>query len=303
MPDARYLKLLDEALGIFDAVRSRAVPIETRIEAADALGQSGDPRLEPGHPGRYVQIPAGRFRMGAQKTDPSKPNHDPEADDDEGPVSVVTLAAYRIGRYPVTVTEYRGFLESGGYADPRYWTAGGRGPREAPDHWEEQNRFPNRPVVGVTWYEALAYCRWAGGALPSEAEWERAARGTEGRRFPWGNEQPDPSRCNYDQNVGHLTPVGVYPQGATPEGIHDLAGNVFEWTRSVSGTRPYTFDFRYPYDAGDGREDLEAGENVGRFLRGGAFGNNARDARCASRVWFSPYYHLIFVGFLVVVRP
>jgi formylglycine-generating enzyme required for sulfatase activity len=117
--DARYLKLLDEALGIFDAARSRTIPIETRIEAADALGQSGDPRLEPGHPERSVPIPAGSFTMGAQKRDPSKPNYDPNAYDDERPVSVVALDAYRIGRYPVTVTEYQRFVESGGYADLR----------------------------------------------------------------------------------------------------------------------------------------------------------------------------------------
>ncbi|MBA2593048.1 MAG: SUMF1/EgtB/PvdO family nonheme iron enzyme [Gammaproteobacteria bacterium] len=94
-----------------------------------------------------------------------------------------------MGRYPVTVTEYRRFLESGGYADPRYWTAGGPGDRQAPDHWEEQFQFPNRPVVGVSWYEALAYCRWAGGTLRSEREWERAARGTDGGS-PGGTSYP-----------------------------------------------------------------------------------------------------------------
>jgi formylglycine-generating enzyme required for sulfatase activity len=225
VPDARYLKLLDKALGVFDADRSRAIAIETRIEAADALGQSGDPRLEPGHPERYVPIPAGSFTMGAQKADPSKPNHDPVSYYNEGPVCVVALTAYRIGRYLVTVTEYRRFLESGGYADPRYWMTGGP-TRERPTRWEEQLQFPNRPVVGVSWYEALAYCRWAGGSLPFEAEWERAARGTDGRRFPWGNEPPDKTRCNHGNSIGHPTPVGVYPLGATPEGVHDLAGNV-----------------------------------------------------------------------------
>lgn len=300
--DARYLKLLKKALGIFDAARSRRISLATRIEAADALGQSGDPRLEPGHPERYVPIPARSFRMGAQRTDPSKPNHDPAAYDDEGPVSVVPLDAYRIGRYPVTVTEYRRFLESGGHADPRYWTAGGHGRRPAPDNWEEQVKFPSRPVVGVSWYEALAYCLWAGGTLPSEAEWERAARGTRGRRFPWGNEPPD-TRCNYINNIGHPTPVGVYPQGVTPEGVHDLGGNAWEWTRSVWGRGWSTPDFRYPYDVDDGREDLEAAENVYRVVRGGGFILDARGIRCAYRNRFDPVGRHGDLGFRVVVRP
>jgi formylglycine-generating enzyme required for sulfatase activity len=241
--------------------------------------------------------------MGGQKADPSKPNHDPEAHDDERPVCVVALAAYRIGRYPVTVTEYRRFLESGGYADTRYWASGGHGRRQAPARWEEQLRFPNRPVVGVSWYAALAYCRWAGGSLPSEAEWERAARGTDGRRLPWGNEPPDPSRCNYAMTVGHPTPVGVYPLGATPEGIHDLAGNVREWTQSLWGTKPGKPDFRYPYAASDGREDLEAAENVRRVLRGGGFNSNPRIVLCVSRRRYDLHSRLKYVGFRVVVCP
>jgi formylglycine-generating enzyme required for sulfatase activity len=302
--DARYLKLLDEALGIFDAARSRTIPIETRIEAADALGQSGDPRLEPGHPERSVPIPAGSFTMGAQKRDPSKPNYDPNAYDDERPVSVVALDAYRIGRYPVTVTEYQHFVESAGYADLRWRTAGGHGRRrQAPDHWEEQLQFPNRPVVGVSWYEALAYCRWAGGSLPSEAEWERAARGTEGRGFPWGNEPPDPTRCNYAMNVGHPTPVGIYPQGATPEGMHDLAGNVWGWTRSLWETKPGTVVSGYPYDADDVREGLEAAENVACGLRGGGFDSDARLVRCAYRIRLYPDVLDRRLGFRVVVCP
>ena len=302
VPDAGYLKLLDEALGIFDAARSLAIPVWTRIEAADALGQSGDPRLKPGHPEHYVAIPAGSFTMGAQKADPSKTNHDPEAYENEGPVSDVALDAYRIGRYPVTVTEYRRFLESGGYADPLHWTAGGPGRRQAPQRWEEQLPFPNRPVVGVSWYEALAYCRWAGGSLPSEAEWERAARGTEGRRFPWGTDPPN-TRCNYDCNIGHPTPVGIYPLGTTPEGVHDLAGNVWEWTRSLWGTDWNKPGLKYPYDASDGREDLEAAESVARVLRGGEFGSNAWYVRCTCRNGHVPLDHGWSIGFRVVVCP
>lgn len=173
-----------------------------------------------------------------------------------------------------------------------------------PDNWEEQVQFPSRPVVGVSWYEALAYCRWAGGTLPSEAEWERAARGTEGRRFPWGNEPPNPKRCNYHNNVDHPTPVGLYPLGATPEGVHDLAGNVWEWTRSLWGTeRGSRPDFRYPYDASDGREDLETGENVRRVRRGGAYTQSAIPARCAFRFSERPDNRGWSLGFRVVVRP
>jgi formylglycine-generating enzyme required for sulfatase activity len=215
----------------------------------------------------------------------------------------VPLDSYRIGRYPVTVVEYQRFLESGGYADPRCWTASGYGRRDMPDDWEDQLRFPNRPVVGVTWYEALAYCCWAGGMLPSEAEWECAARGKRGRQFPWGNEWPAPTRCNYDKNVGHPTAVGVYPLGATPEGIHDLAGNAWEWTRSLWGTKAGMPEFSYPYDAGDGREDLEAPGNVTRVLRGGGFLYNRRLVRCAFRGRSGPVLHDGGFGFRVVLRP
>jgi formylglycine-generating enzyme required for sulfatase activity len=90
-------------------------------------------------------------------------------------------------------------------------------------------QHPNRPVVGVSWFDTMAYCKWAGVRLPTDAEWERARRGAEGRKYPWGNEDPDPTRANYDAGPGHPTPIGLYPAGATPEGITDMAGNVWEW--------------------------------------------------------------------------
>ena len=232
---------------------------------------------------RFNDVPAGAFLMGSDG-----------GQDDERPPHRVHVDAFAMAIFPVTRADYISFLDATGHAAPRDWTD----PALAGD---------DRPVVGVSWHDASAYCAWrtmtgSPERLPTEAEWERAARGTDGRRFPW-DEPPDTSRCNYDMNVGHPTPVGVYPQGATPEGLYDVAGNVWEWIRSLWGTNPGTPDFTYPYDASDGREDLEAPENVRRVLRGGGFYGVARSLRCASRRGGSPDYHDRSIGFRVVVRP
>jgi formylglycine-generating enzyme required for sulfatase activity len=141
------------------------------------------------------------------------------------------IPPFAMGRYPVTVLNYLQFVEAGGYGQEKFWTAGGHGEYSVPESWQWQLRYPNRPVVGVSWFEAAAYCAWAGGRLPSEAEWECAARGgKEGVRYPWGDAAPDEYHANFiESGPGHLTPVGLYPEGATPSGIQDLAGNCFEW--------------------------------------------------------------------------
>jgi len=229
--DKRYQQVLDGVLGVFDARKAEGIELSVRLEAAEALAQAGDPRLRhPQDNDYWVTIPAGTFLMGAQRRDPAKPNYDSEANGDEFPVHVVELNAFQIGRYPVTVEEYGRFLEDDGYRNQQWWNGGGFGQRTAPRGWEEQTRHPSRPVENVTWYEAAAYCAWAGGRLPTEAEWERAARRTEGRRYPWGNEAPDASRANHHYTrVGHASPVGLFPRGTTPEGVADLAGNLWEW--------------------------------------------------------------------------
>jgi formylglycine-generating enzyme required for sulfatase activity len=212
--------------------------------------------------------------MGAQDKDPRKPNYDPDALEYEGPVREVRLEAFQMGRYPVTVQEYRRFIEDEGYQNEGWWRNGEAGERMQPDGWDEQLLHPNRPVVGVTWYEAAACCAWAGGRLPSEAEWERAARGTEGRRYAWGNEPPDTSRGNYDETrVGAPTPVGLFPRGATPEGIQDLAGNVWEWTADW----------------------YEVGAN--RVVRGGSWNNHSRNLRAAKRNRYEPENRNFSIGF------
>ncbi len=297
--DPRYPDLLNQVLAIFDKQRASAIPIETRIEAANALGQAGDPRLDRSSPQYWVTIPAGKFLMGAQTKDPSKPNYDPEASENESPVHEVNLEAYRIARYPVTVGEYQQFMERDGYADPQWWKGGGFGQWQAPETWEEQLAFPNRPVVGVSWFEAVAYCAWASGRLPTEAEWERAARGTKGYRFPWGNEPPDADRLNYAGNIGHPTPVGVYPRGGTPDGIQDMAGNVWEWTQSIWR------DYRHHTDENERvqRDNWNAAKDEPRVLRGGAFWGGHGFVRRACRRGNRPYARGGDGGFRVVLLP
>ena len=216
--DERYGESLRLVMGIFDAEMSKSVPFQDRLAAAEALGQAGDPRLARHE---WVTIPAARnYWIGAQSKDPKGRNYDEEANDDETPREV-NLAPFRIGKYPVTVAQYLAFVEEG--------TA----PDREPENWEGQQEHPNWPVVNVTWHQAAAYCEWAGGRLPTEEEWERAACGPDCTKYPWGNEDIDPSRANYDDSkIGHPTPVGLYPSGASAEGACDMIGNVFEWTSS-----------------------------------------------------------------------
>jgi formylglycine-generating enzyme required for sulfatase activity len=137
-------------------------------------------------------------------------------------------------------------------------------------------QHPNRPVTGVSWYDAAAYCAWAGARLLSEAEWERAARGPEGRKHPWGKEEPDKKRVNFGMKVGIPTPVGLFPAGATPEGVADMMGNVWEWV-----------------------EDWYERDKV-RALRGGSFFTNAGLLRAALRGNYEPGYRDIDIGFRCV---
>jgi formylglycine-generating enzyme required for sulfatase activity len=217
-----------------------------------------------------VWVPPGPFLMGS-----GKGQHE------------VTLPGYWIGRYLVTVAEFRDFVEESGY-----------------DASEKSLNDPDdRPVRYVNWRDVLAYCRWLSErtglpvTLPSEAEWEKAARGTDGRIYPWGDEDPTAELCNFSGNVGDTTPVGNYsPEGDSPYECADMAGNVWEWTRSLWGEN-------YPYDPADGRENLEASGS--RVVRGGAFGNSEDIVRCASRLSRRPLpnYRSRTDGFRVVVSP
>ena len=287
-------------LGNLKALASRGMTAETltrrRIAAANALGRIQAARywsLPYGEP-EWVEIPAGPFLMGTPKEDiptlVKKYGGKSEWYEDETPQHEVHLPAFYIARVPVTNAQYLLFVRATGHDAPEHWRSG------QPPKGKELH-----PVVNVTWYDALAYCDWLSSAtgkpvtLPSEAEWEKAARGTDGRIYPWGNTF-DASRCNSrEMGLGDTTPVGIFPKGASPYGVLALSGNVWEWTRSLYE--------KYPYDPADGRENLEASRNMYRVLRGGAFYNYRRYVRAAVRDGNLPNTRNGFNGFRVVLSP
>jgi formylglycine-generating enzyme required for sulfatase activity len=178
-----------------------------------------------------------------------------------------------------------------------------------PQFWED-SRFNglSRPVVGLTWFEAQAYCAWLSVQtgqvyeLPTEAEWEAAAGGAEGRDYAYEGEF-DPAKCNtFETHIRGTTPVGVFPQGRTPEGVHDLSGNVWEWTTTIWGKDFQSSEYGYPYDGGDGREDPEDGGSR-RVVRGGSWDYALDDARAAYRFHDHPAGRGNSYGFRIVRRP
>jgi formylglycine-generating enzyme required for sulfatase activity len=151
------------------------------------------------------------------------------------------VVAFAIARYPVTNVQYTVFVEAGGYSNRAWWTDNGWAAKEK-NGWTEWRycrdhdwNQPDCPVVGVSWHEAMAFCQWlsevAGQAitLPTEQQWQRAAQGDDGREYPWGNEPPSEHLCNWNRNIDQTTPVAYYPAGASPYGVMDMSGNVWEW--------------------------------------------------------------------------
>jgi len=177
----------------------------------------------------------------------------------------------------VTNAQYRQFIEATGHPKPRYWNEG---------------RFnqPNQPVVGVTWYDAMVYAQWAGKILPTEAEWEKAARGgLVGKRFPWGDEDPDEKIVNYDENVRKTTPVGQYPKNGY--GLYDMAGNVWEWCLDEYQGNLYQKSAKDNPLAGQSLSELLTNYkniNTPRVLRGGSWYNTPVYLRVTVRNYFNP---------------
>jgi formylglycine-generating enzyme required for sulfatase activity len=274
-----------------------------RALAGRALGQIGDQRpgvgLKGGLPDlAWVPIEPGPFRMG------STLEQDRYAADNEQPSFLCTLIRqpYAISRYPITVAQYGAFIEAGGYHQRRYWTAAGWAWRReqqilGPTPYEGSFSLPNHPQVGVSWYEAVAFCNWLSSQLgyrvrlPREAEWERAARHTDGRLYPWGDEFVA-GACNLnDAGIGGTTAVGIFPAGDAVCGAADMAGNVWEWC----STRWLPNYIEYEEKANDALAGAER-----RVLRGGAFYNSRNLLRCASRNFYAaPTNRYASIGFRV----
>ncbi|HQF63389.1 MAG TPA: SUMF1/EgtB/PvdO family nonheme iron enzyme [Anaerolineaceae bacterium] len=288
---------------LVNILQTGCLPAQERAEAGNILARLGDPRFRsdafylPDEPLLgFVHIPAGRFIMGSDK------KKDSQADDDETPQHEVELGEFYLARYPVTVAQFKAFVEASSYE---------------PDDPDSLNGFPNHPVVNVTWYDAIAYCDWLTTqllylhdlpselswgwrvALPSEAEWERAARGTHGRIYPWGDKF-DHNRANTGETrIGGTSAVGCFPSGPSPEGLLDVSGNIFEWTRSLSA--------KYPYPApGPRRTDRELVTSENKemvVVRGGSWDYVSRYARCAYRYGGSPDLRDVDFGFRVSLSP
>ena len=248
-----------EALETVQPFDSPATGFRTRLRT---------PPVKPFEP-EMVLIPAGEFTLD------SDPGLGQDAIDDEQPQHTLYLPDYYLAKTPVTNTQYTAFVQATGHHPPEHWI-GRQSPAGKEDH----------PVVYVSWHDAIAYCHWLAEEtgkpyrLPSEAEWEKGARGSDGRIYAWGSER-DEKRCG--------TAGGK--QRAIPYDLLGIAGNVWEWTRSV-------YDV-YPYDPEDSREDIESG--TGRVLQGGSWYRNQWYARCTLRYEVYPDARYHYLGFRVAV--
>jgi formylglycine-generating enzyme required for sulfatase activity len=301
---------------------SESLPPKERAEAGRLLAKLGDPREAVLDVGKieWCAVPKGDFLMGSDDRDEmtlsfEKPQFTYRLDYD-----------YAISKFPITNAQFKQFVDEEGYAKGEFWEAaitarrweGGRVKREvyvgeddkgesiwetewgeAPYDFGDPYNLPNHPVVGVSWYEAVAFCEWLSQrlgqdvSLPSEAEWEKAARSSDGRRYPWGDD-PDPNRANYDESrIGSTSAVGCFAGGANPAiGCEDMSGNVWEWTRTK---------WEDSYEGYERKEDNAIdGSGSSRMLRGGVFYFIRWFARGASRIRNPPDLRPAYGGFRVV---
>ena len=275
----RTMFVLVALLGLAAQPAMAAAPVDKGgKESATGQKQSQEQPASARPPaGAMVSIPAGEFTMGSQ-----------DGDADERPAHKVYVDSFSIDVYEVTVGQYAEFLRSGEV--------------RAPLDWKTINQSANqkRPVANVDWADAVAYCKWAGKRLPTEAEWEKAARGTDGRIYPWGNDPPTPLHANYGKMGSHdyetLAPVGTLEVGKSPYGIYDMAGNVWEWVSDWYDNDYYK----------NSPQQNPGGPSMGGFkvIRGGSWTSSPRNLRSADRYWDPPSFRsLYFPGFRCAKNP
>jgi ergothioneine biosynthesis protein EgtB len=251
-----------------------------------------------------ISIPAGEFEMGSI--------WNTFAYDNELPSHMVEVPAFKLDRLLTTNAEYARFVDEGGYGRRECWSDEGWEWRERenwtmPLYWskngldfkartmfDEGTLGPMHPVTGISWYEAEAYARFVGKRLPTEAEWEKAASWEEStkqkRRFSWGDRGPTPEFCNFNNHYWGTTPVGSFPQGASPYGCLDMTGNVWEWTADPFGPFPGFKPFPYP----EYSEAWFDGDH--RVLKGGSWATRRTVLRTSFRNFFRRHFRIAFAG-------
>ena len=261
-----------EIRGRLTQVQQGTEEINSRMEELeqtwDELDQTRKDLLPQANQRRMVYIPAGSFVMGGR---------DEESPPNERPSHTVSLAAYYVHPFPVTNQDYREFVQVTGHRTPIHWQRG---------------TFPtglgNHPVTNVTWQDAQAYATWSGPRLPTEAEWEKGARGTDERPYPWGGRFVEGERCNSSLMVGTTTPVDEFPDGCSPYGLWDMVGNVYEWWSDYHKNSPTT----NPQGPEGGQE---------RVVRGGCFQETRAGLRSTHRIGAVETYSKESVGFRIAM--
>lgn len=250
-----------------------------KADEVSVTPKAGEVKINPKDGAEMVWVPAGEFLMGSTDAEIAQvvkenPGLKAEWFDDEKPQRKVYLDGYWIYKYEVTVAQYRKFCEETGRKMPKAPSWG----------WEDKH-----PIVNVDWEDVVAYAKWAGCRLPTEAEWEKAARGTDGRRYPWGDKW-DKEKCNsWELGKRRTMPVGSFSGGIGPYGCHDMAGNVWEWCADWYGE-----DY-YAHAPSRNPRDPEKGEY--RVLRGGGWDGHAINCRCADRIYNNPVVFWSGFGF------
>ncbi|TDC90291.1 ergothioneine biosynthesis protein EgtB [Saccharopolyspora aridisoli] len=309
-------RLVDRAFAFGMIVQHEQQHDETMLathqlrDGPPALTAEPPPRSSDALPAE-VFVPGGPFTMGTST--------EAWALDNERPAHEVHVDAFHLDTTPVTNAEFARFIDAGGYRDPQWWSEAGQRYRqkaslEAPRFWfRDGERWMRRrfghveevpgeePVVHVSSYEAEAYAAWAGKRLPTESEWEKAARFDpatgRSRRYPWGDEDPRPEHANLGQQHLQPAPAGAYPLGEAPCGARQLIGDVWEWTSS--DFRPYPGFAAFPY-----REYSEVFFGTDhKVLRGGSFGTDRSACRGTFRNWDYPIRRQIFAGFRCARTP
>jgi eukaryotic-like serine/threonine-protein kinase len=237
-----------------------------------------------------VLIPAGTFQMGCDTSNLAENGCSESWQARELPLHPIYLDAYHIDKYPVTNARYKACVDAGGCTAPQNVNSSTRTP------YYGNATYANYPVINVDWHRANAFCAWAGKRLPTEAEWEKAARGpNDTRKYPWGNADATCSIANYGRCVGDTSEVGSYPDGASPYGVMDMAGNVWEWVNDWSQS-----DY---YSVSPGSNPQGPATGTLRVLRGGSWNNDVNRVRSAYRSNDRPGVWDDYGGFRCVRSP